>query len=128
MIDEPPVPAEAVLSVVENEASATAPVPDQPPGDRVVIDLLQLVPPPPPSVCEPDEPDPFNPEIVVCHTSEVSQRLGPKVGPEDDGFASAIPRARIKLSETVEGQANLHNTPVGGFNANGGEVRLKIDF
>lgn len=128
MIDEPPVPAEAVLSVVEHEASATAPEPDQRLGDRVVIDLLQLVPPPPPPVCEPDEPDPFNPEIVVCHTSEVSQRLGPKVGPEDDGFASAIPRARVQLSETTAAEANATNPSVGGWNAQGAELRLKIDF
>jgi hypothetical protein len=46
----------------------------------------------------------------------------------DDAFGSAIPRARIKLSDTASAEANVHNTPVGWFNANGGEVRLKIDF
>jgi hypothetical protein len=46
----------------------------------------------------------------------------------DDGFGSAVPRARIKLSDTASAEANLINQGVGGFDADGGEVRLKIDF
>ena len=94
----------------------------------VVIDLTQFVPPPPAEECAGEAPDPFNPEIVVCKRSETSPRLGPVVGPADEEFGSAIPRARVKLSDTASAEANVHNTPVGGFNANGGEVRLKIDF
>ena len=120
MFDEPPPPEPAPLA-------AEAP---QPPSaeDKVVIDLTQFAPKPPADPCIPDDPDPLNPAIVVCETTGPSPRLGPMIGPVDEEFGSAIPRARIKLSDTVEGQANLHNTPVGGFNANGGEVRLKIDF
>jgi len=100
--------------------------PDQP--GRVVIDLTQFVPAPPAEECTDEPADPLNSEIVVCAETGPAPRLGPKMGPVDDGFASAIPRARIKLSEHAEAQANLHNTAVGGFNANGGEVRVKIDF
>lgn len=96
--------------------------------EPVVIDLTQFVPAPPAEECTDEPADPLNSEIVVCAETGPAPRLGPKVGPVDDGFASAIPRARIKLSEHAEAQANLHNTQVGGFDANGGEVRVKIDF
>lgn len=95
---------------------------------RVVIDLTQFVPPPPVEECTGETPDPFTSEIVVCRESGPSPRIGPQIGSVDDGFGSAIPRARIKLSDKAAAEANVHNTPVGGFNANGGEVRLKIDF
>jgi hypothetical protein len=94
----------------------------------VVIDLTQLVPPPPAEPCADEQPDPFNPEIVVCTATGLSPRLGPVVGPVDDGFGSAIPRARIKLSDTASAEANAINRGVGGINANGGEVRVKIGF
>ncbi|TAD77126.1 MAG: hypothetical protein EAY70_09090 [Sphingomonadales bacterium] len=105
-----------------------APSGEQRADGTLVIDLTQLVPPPPPERCTDEQPDPLNPEIVVCKNSGPSPRLGPMVGPVDDGFASAIPRARIKLSETASAEANATAPSVGGFNAQGGEVRLKIDF
>ena len=95
---------------------------------RVVIDLTQFVPPPPAEQCAGQAPDPSNPEIVVCQQSETSPRLGPVVGPVDEGFGSAIPRARVKLSDTASAEANATAPSVGGWNAQGGEVRLKIDF
>ena len=94
----------------------------------VVIDLTRLLPPPPPGECIDEAPDPLNPEILVCRETAPAQRLGPVIGPADDGFASAIPRARIKLSDTAAAEANATNPSVGGWNAQGGEVRLKIDF
>jgi hypothetical protein len=120
MFDEPPPPEPAPLA-----AEAPQPLIEE---GKVVIDLTQFAPKPPADDCAPDDPDPLNSEIVVCATTGPSPRLGPVVGPVDEEFGSAIPRARIKLSETAEAEANLHNAPVGGFNANGGEVRLKIDF
>lgn len=96
-------------------------------GDTV-IDLTRLAPPPPAEPCDDDQPDPLNPVIVVCADTGPAPRLGPVVGPVDDGFASAIPRARIKLSDNVEAEANLIKQDVGGFDADGGEVRIKIDF
>ena len=47
---------------------------------------------------------------------------------EVDDFGNAIPRARVKLSEHAEGQANATAPSVSGWNAQGGEARLKIDF
>ena len=121
---EPPPPEPPVVAA---ELPA-APTGEQRADGTLVIDLTQLVPPSPPPDCAADPPDPFNPEIVVCKESGPAPRLGRMVGPVDDGFGSAIPRARIKLSDTAAAEANVHNTPIGGFNANGGEVRLKIDF
>jgi hypothetical protein len=127
MIDQsPPPPPEPAPLVGEAEVKAATAIQERADG-WVVIDLTQLNPPPP-TACAADEPDPFNPEIVVCEVTSPSQRLGPVFGPVDDGFASAIPRARIKLSDKAEAQANATNPSVGGWNAQGGEVRLKIDF
>ena len=95
---------------------------------KVVIDLTQFVPPPPSEECADAPADPLNAEIVVCAASTPAPRLGPMVGPVDDGFGSAIPRARIKLSDKAEAEANLTNPGVGGFDAEGAEVRVKIDF
>ncbi|HSJ78983.1 MAG TPA: hypothetical protein VK913_09655 [Erythrobacter sp.] len=92
----------------------------------LVIDLRPLAPPP--QECAAEAPDLFNPEIVVCNRTSHSPRIGPSIGLEDDGFASAIPRARLKLSDKAAAEANVINKGVGGWNANGGEVRLKIDF
>ena len=120
----PPPPPEPPVIVAE--------LPHASPGEQhvdgtLVIDLTRLVPQPVED-CAADAPDPFNPEIVVCENSAPSPRLGPRVGPVDDGFGSAVPRARIKLSDTASAEANLINQGVGGFDADGGEVRLKIDF
>ena len=125
MTEPPPLPPPEPPVVVA--ALPAVPPAEQRADGTLVIDLTQLVPQPA-EECGADAPDPFNPEIVVCETSAPSPRLGPRVGPVDDGFGSAIPRARIKLSDTASAEANVHNAPVGGFNANGGEVRLKIDF
>ena len=126
MIDEPAAPPPPP-AIAETEAPSV-PLDLREPDGRVVIDLMQLRPPPAAPDC-PDEPaDPLNPEIVVCAASTPAPRLGPVVGPVDDGFGSAIPRARLKLSDNAEAEANLTNQGVGGFNANGGEVKLKIDF
>ena len=130
MIDlpPPPPPSEPAPLVAEAETqSPTAPAIKQRADGSLLIDLTQLAPPPP-TECVADEPDPFNPEIVVCKAAGPSPRHGPVVGPVDDGFGSAIPRARIKLSDKAEAQANATNPSVGGWNAQGGEVRLKIDF
>lgn len=125
MIDEPPVPP---------ETSAPAPAMPAPvayaerPDGSVVVDLTRLVPPPPAEDCAEAAPDPSTGEIVVCAATGPSPRLGPMVGPVDDGFGSAIPRARIRLSENAEAEANLIKQGVGGFDADGAEVRVKIGF
>ena len=98
------------------------------PAGPVVIDLTQFAPPPPAEECTDAPADPLTSEIVVCAQTGPAPRLGPMVGPVDDGFGSAIPRARIKLSENAEAEANLIKQGVGGFDADGAEVRVKIDF
>lgn len=128
MTEPPPSPPEPPQLSAKIEADVLVSLPMQERADgTLVIDLTQLTPPPP-TECGADEPDPFQPEIVVCKDTGPSPRLGPVVGPVDDGFGSAIPRARIKLSDKAEAQANATNPSVGGWNAQGGEVRLKIDF
>ncbi|MFO6448873.1 hypothetical protein ACLBKU_17200 [Erythrobacter sp. NE805] len=128
MIDEPPPPPPPAAPAADAAAPAASPYAERPDG-TLVIDLTRLAPPPPAEECPEDAPDPFQPEeIVVCTATANAPRLGPQVGPVDDGFASAIPRARLKLSENAEAKANLAKTPVGGFDADGAEVRVKIDF
>lgn len=126
LLPPPPPPQQVVMQAEQPAQSLTPP----PPSDRVVIDLMQLAPAPLAEPCEETVADPLNAGIVVCTQADgPSPRLGPMVGPVDEeAFGSAIPRARIKLSDKAAAEANVHNTPVGGFNANGGEVRLKIDF
>ena len=99
-------------------------------GGSVVIDLKPLAPEPIEEECLGSDPNPLDNGIVVCAQTTTDQRLTSAYGPVDepDEFASAIPRARVKLSEDAEAEANVINKGVGGFNANGGEVRVKIDF
>jgi len=140
MIDEPPSPPLTVPAPSEPAPSEPAPVeivsdqselePQLPTQERedgsLIIDLTQLSNPA--TDCAMREPDPLNPEIVVCREVSLSPRIGPNPLPEVDDFGNAIPRARVQLSEDAEAEANAINKGVGGFNANGGEVRVKIDF
>ncbi len=124
-VTEPPLPAQVPPILAEAEVPTHLPMEQRADG-TLVIDLRPLADVP--QECAPEVPDPFNPEIVVCNQTITAPRLDPSIGPEDDGFASAIPRARLKLSDKAEAEANVINKGVGGWNANGGELRLKIDF
>ncbi len=113
MMDDPPVDlsvaqGEAQIAV-EAEALAEPEVVIETRSDgTVVIDLMALAPPP--LDCLEEEPDPFNPEIIVRAQAEMSARLGAGHGPSDEEqFGSAIPRARLKLSDSAEGEANVIN-------------------
>lgn len=111
----------------DTTASPSAPLPlTQHADGTLIIDLLPLAAPA--VSCNTPEPDPFHPEIVVCAQTSVDPRLGPMIGPAPDDFGTAIPRARVKLSDQAQGELNATNNPIGGWNANGGEVRLKIGF
>jgi hypothetical protein len=92
----------------------------------LVIDLTPLAPVP--AECLAEEPDPFNPEIIVCRERGDSPRLGPQQGPVLDDFGNAIPRARLKLSDNAEAEANVIKKGVGGFDADGAEIKVKIEF
>ncbi|MEO0590524.1 MAG: hypothetical protein AAFZ11_08190 [Pseudomonadota bacterium] len=137
MIDEPPpalsvqspAPAPAALEATPADPVDPFALPTTTKSDgTVVIDLIPLAPAP--QMCAEEEPDPFNPEIVVCRKTEPDPRIGPNQGPSVDEllFASAVPRARLKLSENAEAEANTIKKPVGGFNADGVEARVKIEF
>ncbi|AWW74286.1 hypothetical protein CD351_07580 [Erythrobacter sp. KY5] len=95
----------------------------------LLIDLTPLAPPPTECLDE-SEPDPFNPEIIVCRETVLSPRIGPTYGPTAAELTegSAVPRARMRLSEDAEAEANVIKKGVGGFDADGAEVRVKIDF
>lgn len=125
MTDLPPPPAEPVPILAESEVPPHLPMQTRADG-TLVIDLMPLAAPRNP--CAVSEPDPLNPEIVVCEAALRSPQIGPNPLPEVDDFGNAIPRAQLRLSDTVSAEANALNQGVGGFNANGGEVRLKIDF
>lgn len=135
MIDGPPEPLRIELPIEvppSYEVVGTAVSADELPTETledgtVRIDLTGLAPAP--EHCLEGEPDPFNPEILVCREKELSPRLGAVYGPtEDIIFGSAVPRARLKLSESAEAQANTIKKAVGGWDADGAEVRVKLDF
>lgn len=124
------LPPEVV--VVDNQASSRLeelPITENEDGS-VVIDLKPLAPVPIEEQCLERDPNPLDNAIVVCRRSANDQRLTSTYGPIDalDDFGTAVPRARVKLSDDAEAEANAINKAVGGFNANGGEVRVKIDF
>jgi len=123
-IDEPAAPV-VTQAADEGEGSLHLPMEQRADG-TLVIDLLPLAPPP--SACVAEEPDPLNPEIIVCRETAPSARIGHDILPDVDDFGIGIPRAGIRLSGTATMEANTINKSVGGINANGGEVRLKIDF
>ncbi len=126
MIDEPPAPR-TPIEQVEDSASTNLPTVERADGS-LLIDLMPLAEPP--TQCVTEEPDPLNPEIIVCRETAPSPRLGADNGPTADAvlFGSAVPRARIRLSDNAELEANAADAGVGGWNGQGGEVRLKIDF
>ncbi|MEO0643510.1 MAG: hypothetical protein AAFY47_08880 [Pseudomonadota bacterium] len=137
MIDEPPAiealaaPDDAVQGEAPLPPLDSSALPEEVKADgTLVIDLMPLAPTPQRCADEEPEPDPFYPVIVVCRQMEADPRLGPNQGPDVDDllFGSAVPRARLKLSETAEAQANTIKKSVGGFDADGGEVRVKIEF
>ncbi|MBV7264608.1 hypothetical protein [Erythrobacter ani] len=127
MIDQPP-------SIAQPSEQTEAVAPHLPTGERadgsVLIDLMPLSPPPTQCTEEEPEPDPFNPEIVVCGETVLSPRLGTEYGPSADELiqGSAVPRASWQLSDNASVELNGAQTGVGGFSANGGEMRVKIDF
>jgi hypothetical protein len=130
-MDEPPAISTPAPSETGKEERAGADGYDLPETRRadgsLVIDLTALAPVR--EQCVEENPDPFNPTIMVCARTAPDPRLGPVQGPADEQvFGSAVPRARVKLSENAEAEANVIKQAVGGFDADGGEVRLKIEF
>lgn len=130
MQDEPPVaPIEIAEPADEASGEVEPHLPMQTREDgSVVIDLSSLSPPR--TECMDREPDPFNPEIVVCRETALSPLLGANFGPSADELTegSAVPRARMRLSEDAEAEANVINKGVGGWNAEGVEAKARLRF
>ena len=127
VIPDAPVEQRGTTIVLPDATVSDLPTTQRSDGS-LVIDLMPLAPAP--QQCAEEEPDPFNPTILVCRQTEPDPRLGADYGPSADDvlFGSAVPRARLKISDNAEAQANTIKKSVGGFDADGGEVRLKIDF
>ena len=130
--DAPPIdpPAEAEIAIVDEQTATQAePLPTTENADgSLVIDLKPLAPVPTHEQCFDRDPNPLDNTIVVCR-KVTDQRLGPQTPPADElTFGSAVPRARVQISEDVAVEANATNSSVGGINGNGAEVRVKIDF
>jgi hypothetical protein len=128
MIDTPPaIPIDISQEAPAEEAAL-------PTGQRadgtLVIDLLPLAPPVEVEQCFEADPDPLANGIFVCRTLTTDQRLGDlhTVTADDINFGSAIPRARMRISEDASGEINGTNPAVGGWNAQGTEVRVRIGF
>lgn len=135
MQDAPPTELPADPLIAEARAAETAEMPpklaiEEKADGTVVIDLTPLEPKPVEEECLERDPNPLEGGIIVCRNTTTDQRLSSDYGPVDepDDFGSAIPRARVKLSDKAEAEVNAFSKGVGGFNANGGEVRVKIDF
>lgn len=96
----------------------------------LVIDLAPLAPPPPPpEQCLDTDPNPLDNGILVCRNLTGDQRIDPGLAPADAATAgSAVPRAKFRISEDATGEVNGTNPAVGGWNAQGAEVKVNIDF
>jgi len=134
MQDLPPAelpiePTVAVAPATESEAIVPAVSLEEREDGSVVIDLKTLVPKPEAEECLERDPNPLEPGIVVCGQTAADQRIDPQYGPTDDKeFGSAIPRAKVRLSDNAETEANVIKKGVGSFDADGAEVKIKIDF
>jgi len=75
-----------------------------------------------------EESDPPNPEIIDWRETLSSSRFGPRFLAEADASGNANDRARIRLSYDTNAQVNALYPDLGGYRANGVEVRVKIEF
>ncbi len=121
----------AIVSITDQ--SGDGPPKELPVTERedgsLVIDLKPLGPVPVEQQCLERDPDPLDNTILVCRRTETDQRLGARIGPaEEEVFGSAVSRARVRISDNAEGQANVIKKGVGGVDSDGAEVRVKIDF
>ncbi|MEM1051842.1 MAG: hypothetical protein AAGI28_07075 [Pseudomonadota bacterium] len=130
MLEEPPPSSVGIVETAQADVIQVKPhLPTEKREDgSVVVDLSGLAPPP--TDCLESESDPFNPEIVVCREITHSPRLGADYGPsaEEVTSGSAVPRASVRLSEDVEAEASVAKSGVGGWDADGVEAKVKIEF
>ncbi|MEL6877414.1 MAG: hypothetical protein AAGL68_04875 [Pseudomonadota bacterium] len=116
-------PPEVPTAPAEDVVEPHLPMEERPDG-TLVIDLAPLGQPV--ADCEQREPDPVNPEIVVCRKLDGDQRIAS--APQVDGFGNAVPRAQIQLSEDASVSLNAEQKGVGGIPANAALITVEIDF
>lgn len=128
MIDTPPA---IPIDIAQEAPADKAALPSERRDDgTLVIDLLPLAPPVEVEQCFDTDPDPLASGIFVCRKLTTNQRLGDlhTVTADDLTFGSAIPRARMRLSDDAAAEINGTNPSVGGWNAQGAEVKVRIGF
>ena len=135
MQDAPPadLPPEPPSAMAQDDQSGVVETPlsiEERDDGSLLINLRPLAPTPAEEECIESDPNPLDNGIIVCGKTETDQRLTSAYGPidEPDDFGSAVPRARVKLSDTAEAEANVIKKGVGGWDADGAEVKVKIDF
>lgn len=128
--DLPPEPPSTVVQDVQTDAAEAPLAIEERDDGTVVIDLKPLAPKPVEEECIESDPNPLDNGIVVCGKATTDQKLTSEYGPVDepDEFASAIPRAKFRISDDATGELNATNPTVGGFNAQGVEAKVRIDF
>ena len=80
--------------------------------------------------CIETDPNPLENGIIVCRVLTNNQRLGEAhtVTADDVVFGSAVPRAKFRIAEDATAEVNGTAPAVGGINARGTEVRIRIGF
>ncbi|MGB3472932.1 MAG: hypothetical protein WBA51_19115 [Erythrobacter sp.] len=129
MLDAPPAVIIELPEEAPEEVAPHLPMEDAADG-TLVIDLMPLAPKAQPQKCIESDPNPLENAILVCRDLTIDQRFGPEYGPtnEPDDFGSAVPRAKFRISDDATGEVNATNPSVGGWNAQGAEARIRIDF
>ena len=127
----PPDPPRAEAPAAKPEQVDTQPPIKERADGTIVVDLKRLAAKAPQDEeCLERDPNPLDEGIVVCRETTTDQKLTSNYGPADDPdeFGSAVPRAKFRLSDDATGELNATNPAVGGFNAQGVEAKVRIDF
>ena len=129
MIDAPPAVPIDLADTAEAQVESHLPMEGRADGS-LLIDLKPLEAKDRPEQCIATDPNPLDNGIIVCRTLTTDQRLGEThtVTVEDITFGSAIPRAKFRIAEDATAEVNGTAPAVGGFNAQGAEVRIRIGF
>ena len=129
MFDTPPAVPIDLSDTEQAQVESHLPMKEQADGS-LLIDLKPLEAKDRDEPCVQTDPNPLQNGILVCRRVTTDQRLGPTqdVSAKDVVEGSAIPRAKFRIAEDATGEFNATNPSVGGFNAQGTEVRIRIGF
>jgi hypothetical protein len=129
MLDAPPPVPIDLSETAQAQVETHLPMEERPDGS-LVIDLTPLENKDRVEQCVQTDPNPLENGILVCRVLTTDQRLSESrdVSSDDLTFGSAVPRARFRLSKDTAGEINGTAPSVGGWNAQGTEVRIRIGF